>query len=103
MIKTKAFIKVKELVEKERLVVIVGPRRVGKTTIIKELVEENLAENAYVLADKLPKRDFKTADELVSYLKFNGLLVDGQKRIFIDGDKLIGICKLSESAAVNFQ
>ena len=26
-----------------------------------------------------------------------------QKRIFIDGDKLIGICKLSESAAVNFQ
>lgn len=26
-----------------------------------------------------------------------------QKRIFIDGDKLIGICQFSESAAVNFQ
>ncbi len=84
MIKTKAYFKVQELVEKERLVVMVGPRRVGKTTIIRKLVEENVSENAYMLADKLPKRDFKTADELVDYLKFNGMLTDGQKRIFID-------------------
>lgn len=84
MIKTKAYFKVKELVKKEKLVVIVGPRRVGKTTIIKQLVEENLVENAYVLADKLPRRDFKTSDELVNYFKFNGLINDKTKTIFID-------------------
>jgi len=84
VIKTKAYFQVKELVEKERLVVMVGPRRVGKTTIIKELIEENPTENAYVLADKLSKRDFRTADELINYLKFNGWLTEGQRRIFID-------------------
>lgn len=84
MIKTKSFYKIKELIEKERLVVIIGPRRVGKTTTIKQLVEENTFENAYVLADQLPKRDFKTANELVDYLIFNGMLQTGQNRIFID-------------------
>ena len=84
MIKIKSYFKVKELIEKERLVVIIGPRRVGKTTTIKQLVEENSSENAYVLADQLPKRDFKTADELVDYLIFNGMLKTGQSRIFID-------------------
>ena len=84
MIKTKSYYKVKKLVEKEKLVVIVGPRRVGKTTIINELVEENPTENAYVLADKLSKRDFKTADELVNYLIFNGLINEDTKTLFID-------------------
>jgi hypothetical protein len=84
MIKTKSYFKVKELIEKERLVVIIGPRRVGKTTTIKQLVEENVSENAYVLADQLPKRDFATANELVDYLIFNGMLKTGQNRIFID-------------------
>lgn len=84
MFKTKSYFKVKELIEKEKLVMIIGPRRVGKTTIIKQLVEENNSVNAYILADKLPKRDFKTADELVSYLTFDGILKSGQTRIFID-------------------
>lgn len=84
MFKTKSYFKIKKLIEKERLVVIIGPRRVGKTTTIKQLVEENSSENAYVLADQLPKRDFKTAGELVSYLTFNGILKSGQTRIFID-------------------
>lgn len=84
MIKTKSYYKVKELIETERLVVIIGPRRVGKTTTIKQLVEENSSENAYVLADQLPKRDFKTSGEFVNYLSFNGMLQTGQNRIFID-------------------
>ncbi|MBI2465518.1 ATP-binding protein [Candidatus Shapirobacteria bacterium] len=84
MIKIKAYYKLRELVKREKLVVVVGPRRVGKTTIIKELVDENPTENAYVLADKLSKRDFKTADELVNYLQFNGLLKKETKTIFID-------------------
>lgn len=84
MIKTKSFFKVKELIERERLVIIIGPRRVGKTTTIKQLVEENSSENAYVLADQLSKRDFRTAHELVEYLIFNGMLQKGQSRIFID-------------------
>ena len=84
MIKTKSYFKVKELIGKERLAVIIGPRRVGKTTILKQLVEENSANNAYVLADQLSKRDFKTAPEFVDYLLFNGILKEGQTRIFID-------------------
>lgn len=84
MIKTKSYYKIKKLIETESLVVIIGPRRVGKTTTIKQLVAENNSENAYVLADQLPKRDFKTAGELVDYLIFNGILQTGQSRIFID-------------------
>ena len=84
MIKIKAYFKVKELIKKEKLVVVIGPRRVGKTTIIKQLVEEDTQANAYILADQLSKRDFKTANELVSYLQFNGLLKQNQTRIFID-------------------
>jgi len=84
MIKTKSYFAIKKLIEKEKLVVIIGPRRVGKTTIIQQLIAENIAQNAYVLADQLPKRDFKTADELVDYLLFTGVLNTGHKRIFID-------------------
>lgn len=84
MIKTKSYFAIKNLIEKERLVVIIGPRRVGKTTIIQQLVAEKPTENAYLLADRLPKRDFKTADEIVDYLIFAGILKTDHKRIFID-------------------
>lgn len=84
MIKTKAYFRIKDLVEKERLVVITGPRRVGKTTVIRQLAEEKPEERAYVLADSLPVRTFRTGDELVKYLVFNGLVKPGQMTMFID-------------------
>lgn len=84
MIKIKAYFKVKELIKKEKLVMVIGPMRVGKTTIIKQLVAEDPQVNAYILADQLSKGDFKTANELISYLQFNGLLRQNQTRIFID-------------------
>lgn len=84
MIKTKAYFAIKKLVEIEPVLIVIGPRRVGKTTVIKSLAEEDQNGRLYLSADRLPKRDYKNATELVSYLKFEGILKQAHRQIYID-------------------
>jgi len=78
--KRKAHYKVKESLNQKRIPILIGLRRVGKTTILKQLVEE-YNDSIILTFDDIVFRS-KNDLEIIEYI--DSLVVSGKKYIFID-------------------
>lgn len=78
--KRKAYFKVKEILEENRIPIIIGFRRVGKTTILRQLQEEN-KDSAYIRFDSLA---IKSKTDLQVYEYIEGLIKEGIKMFLLD-------------------
>ncbi len=89
MITTQYFKKIDILLKKHRLIFLIGPRRVGKTTLLKYLKKNN-KDYAYFSADQLIQKNFANAQELVNFLRFEGIISERTKTILIDEAHYLG-------------
>lgn len=78
--KRKAHYKVKESLNQKRIPILIGLRRVGKTTILKQLAEE-YNDSIILTFDDIVFRS-KNDLEIIEYI--DSLVVSGKKYIFID-------------------
>ncbi len=62
-----------EGLKKEKLIILYGARQVGKTTLLKILLEDTELETQkiYINFDDMYTKNFKTKDEFMKYLSFN--------------------------------
>jgi len=86
----KIYKKIKKYVGVKQVIVITGMRRVGKTTILKQLLSEVKSENkAYFDLEKLSDRDVfdqKNYDNIL--LDFEGKGIDIKKKIYLAIDEI---------------
>lgn len=65
--------KLTDLLQKEKLVLIYGTRQVGKTTLMKYFIENNILQwdcKYYSFEDSFDKRDFKDKKDFLDFLWF---------------------------------
>ena len=73
----------KQLVAPGKVVVICGPRRVGKTTLVKEYLKGVTAKSLFVDADDIVVREYLESQSISKLLDFvgNHILISKSKKM----------------------
>lgn len=104
-IKQKLLDKINKFIKPGRVIVIYGPRRVGKTTLVQQFVKKlNESEYKFVSGDNLDVHPFLASQSLEKLHSFIGskkiLIIDEAQKIPYIGENLKLICDHSQDVKV---